>query len=194
MSTRFSQTDPAQHVGDARTLYERYTTGTRADPNSTFSLVDAAGKLQGPPSIWLLHPTLGLAFERLGHSIRYELSIPRRLQEIVILMVAAHEDSDFERHAHYQAARHVGLTDDEVAAFEDGSFAGEDDAERATVAFARRVLDTGDADDAAWASATAALDQHELFEIIALICWYRQIALQLRVFRVEPPAGSPAAR
>ena len=185
---RYSPPDPATWTVAQRALAARFTSGRRAAASNGFVLADVDGQLTGPASTWLLSPGLGGAVEALGAQTRYELRMPDRARECVILAVAQHESSAFERFAHEASGRAIGLTDADFAALRDGGYATDADAqERLIVDTARVVLRDGDLDDAAYATAVAELGEEGLFELVTLVAYYRLAALQLRVFRVEPP-------
>lgn len=186
---RLPPLDPIAFDDAQRQLYENYASGQRAQGSAGFRLVTDDGALIGPPAAWMLSPQLGLGLERAGYALRFGLSLSARLREIVILLVAAAEDSDFERFAHRQAARAAGLADSEIAALESGgAFNPRDDAEHAVVVLTGLLLRTGTLDDAQWSAARDALGHQGVFEVVTLVGWYRLMALQLRVFALEPPA------
>ena len=56
---RIDDVDPAHMTEEQRALYELYTTGRRAAPDSPFTLVGADGRLLGPPAIWVISPEFG---------------------------------------------------------------------------------------------------------------------------------------
>src|SRR3569833_1151374 len=66
---RVNDVDPADMTDDQRTLYEWYTTGRRASPDSPFQLSTPDGRLQGPPAAWILSPAFGHALQRLGGAV-----------------------------------------------------------------------------------------------------------------------------
>lgn len=188
MSDRLDHVDPAGLTGSAAALYSKYASGQRVMPESGFTLVTEDGQLLGPPAAWMLSPDLGLGLERVGFEVRFNLSLSARFREIVILIVAAVENSPFERFAHHQAARHAGLTDDEIADLDAGSFVPVDDTEATIIKVVEALLSRGTLDEALWSQADAALGRRAIFEVVTLIGWYRMMALQLRTFALEPPA------
>ena len=187
---RVPQVELADMTAQQREFYDKYATGVRAAPGSTFPLVDAEGHLMGPPAVWVLSQPLGLALERFGYAIRYELSLSRRAQEIAILMVAQHRQSEFERFAHAQAGLTAGLTDDDLAALAAGRPpALDNDEERAVYKATKHILDTGSLDDTAYQAAADVLTAPRLFELVTLIGYYLMLASQLSVFDIKPPAA-----
>lgn len=188
-SVRYSPPDPAVWSDDQRAFARRFTTGKRAAPTNAFQLADADGQLTGPASVWVLSPGVGGAVEALGAQMRFELPMSDRARESVILAVAHAEDSAFERFAHEAAGRAAGFDDADFAAIRDGGHpAGADARERLILDTARVLLRDGDLDESAYATAVAALGESGVFELVTLVAYYRMAALQLRVFRIQPPA------
>jgi alkylhydroperoxidase family enzyme len=188
---RVPQVELAEMTAQQREFYDRYATGVRAAPGSTFSLVGADGHLLGPPAVWVLSQPLGLALEQFGYAIRYELSLSRRAQEIAILMVAQHRQSEFERFAHAQAALQAGLTENDLAALAAGKppdLATEE--EQTVYETTTRILDAGSLDEQAYQAAADVLTAPRLFELVTLIGYYLMLATQLSVFDIQPPAAA----
>jgi hypothetical protein len=174
---------------EQRQFYDSYATGFRAAPTATFQLVDAAGHLMGPPSIWIASQPLGNTLRDFGTSIRYHLHFSGRAQEIAILMVAHHHDSPFERFAHQQAGLKKGLTQKDI----DAILAGKPptlvtDEEHAVYAATRRILDTGTLTAQEYEEYAAVLSVPHLFELVTLVGYYSMLAVQLAVFDIQPPA------
>jgi 4-carboxymuconolactone decarboxylase len=185
---RVPRVERADMTAQQREFYDRYATGVRAAPGSTFPLVDTDGQLMGPPAVWVLSQPLGLALERFGYAIRYELNLSRRAQEIAILMVAQHRQSEFERFAHAQAGLRAGLSEDDLAALAAGKppvLVSEE--ERSVYEATRRILDTGSLDHEAYLAAAGVLTAPRLFELVTLVGYYLMLATQLSVFDIQPP-------
>ena len=188
---RFNGPRPEEMSPEQRALYDKFASGRRAVPSSPFSLVDASRRLQGPPAVWVLEPRLGQALERLASAIRYELTLPARVQEMAILMVGHHHRSPFEVYAHTKAGAAAGLSpvdlDALAAARPPELTTGE---ERVAYEVTRRILDTGTLDDDTYAKAVAELTVERLFELVTLVGYYTMIAVQLGAFELLPPEAS----
>ena len=170
-------------------FYDRYATGPRADPNAAFRLIDDEGTLIGPPSIWILAPHIGLALAQIGGHMRWGLDLSDRAREAAILAVGYTLESPFELFAHEPAGRAAGWSDDELAAIARRTVPeSADDEIRTALDVAWRVTDTGALDDDSYAAALAVLGQQRLFQLVALVTYYRMVATQLAVFGVLPPA------
>ena len=188
MSERIPRFDPAEMTDEQREIYDRFTAGRRARPNSPFSLVHPDGGLTGPANAWLLSPPVGRALERLGGTVRFELELGARAREIAILTVAYFRDSPFEVYAHVPAGRSAGLTEDELAALAAGKdpelVAADEIAVRATTT---ALLERGTLDATEYAAARDVLGERGLFELVTLVGYYQLLATQLAVFDVRPP-------
>ncbi|MGI8447508.1 MAG: carboxymuconolactone decarboxylase family protein [Streptosporangiaceae bacterium] len=150
--------------------------------------MDKTGALTGPFNAMLLQPGLGGALQALGSAVRFQGTLPARMRELAILIVAAHWASAFEQHAHEAAGREAGLTGAELAAVRTGEEPGlADPDERAAVRAARALVRAGDLDDDEYAAAVAQLGEAGVFELTTLVGYYATLALQLRVFRVSAP-------
>jgi 4-carboxymuconolactone decarboxylase len=189
LTARVPRLKPADMTAEQREFYDRYATGVRAGPGAAFALIDADGQLLGPPAVWVLSQPLGLALEQFGYAIRYQLSVSRRAQEMAILMVARHRQSEFERFAHAQAGAKAGLSESDLAALAAGQPpALRTDEERAVYGVTRRVLDSGSLDADEYERYAAVLSVPQLFELVTLIGYYLMLATQLSVFDIQPPA------
>ncbi|MGB6455064.1 MAG: carboxymuconolactone decarboxylase family protein [Streptosporangiaceae bacterium] len=189
MTARVPRLDLADMTAEQREFYDKYATGVRASAGTSFALVDGDGQLMGPPAVWVLSQPLGLALERFGYAIRYELGLSRRAQEIAILMVAQLRHSEFERFAHEQAGRQAGLTDADLAALAAGSAPTLHTAEeRAVYEVTRRVLDGHSLTAPEYEELASTLTVPRLFELVTLIGYYLMLATQLAVFDIQPPA------
>ncbi|MFE1646716.1 carboxymuconolactone decarboxylase family protein [Microbacterium sp. P01] len=184
MAPRIRPLTPAELDADQAVLYAAIVGGPRAQGPQHFALTAADGSLRGPFDIMLRSPALGTAQQELGASIRYRTKLADRERELAILLVAAYEDSDFERESHEAIARALGFEDDELSAIRSldvSAFAGRE----AVVGRAVVALLDGDLSDDEWDAASALLGVDGVFELTALVGYYATLALQLRVFRVR---------
>jgi 4-carboxymuconolactone decarboxylase len=190
VTERLSRITPDDMTPEQAEIYARFTGGRRAAPGAAFSLLHPEGGLIGPPNAWLLSPPLAGVLERVGWTMRYGLELSDRACEIAILLVAFHRDSPFELYAHRRAGQAAGLTDTEIeglATRTPPEFRC--DEERHVFAATPALLDRRTLDDAEYAAAVAGLGQRKLFELVALVGYYDQVATQLSVFGVTAPEG-----
>ncbi|WP_371775731.1 carboxymuconolactone decarboxylase family protein [Streptomyces sp. NBC_01438] len=194
MGERLERLTPERLSAPQRTTYRAITGGPRSAGPQGFRLTDRAGALHGPFNAMLLSPRVGFALQELGSAVRYETSLPGRVREAAVLAVATFHMCAFERYVHEAAGAQAGLTANEITALRQAAPHGifrdsrEDLALRVVVA----LLHERDLDDGLYAEATEELGEAALFELSTLVGYYSLLALQMRVFRVQPPTGRTA--
>jgi 4-carboxymuconolactone decarboxylase len=177
------QLDDAQ-----RELFDTFVNGEKPGQRPRHPRLGDDGALEGPFNARLFNASIGAAMQQLGSAVRYGSSLTDRARELVILAVAQEQACVYERYAHEDIGRAVGLSDQEIQELRHGRTPDSvDDYERVVLDSAWALLREGDLDDAAYAKARAVLDDRGMFELLALIGVYVSTALQLRVFRVTPP-------
>lgn len=195
MSDRLSRITPDDMTPEQAEIYARFTSGKRTAPGTSFSLIHPEGGLIGPPNAWLLSPPLARVFERIGSAMRFDLQLSDRSREIAILLLAFHRDSPFELYAHRAAGRAAGFTETEIEGLATRTApAFRSDEERLVFATTLAILDRATLDDVEYAEAVAGLGRRKLFELVALLGYYDQVATQLSVFGVKPPDDAQPAR
>jgi RimJ/RimL family protein N-acetyltransferase len=157
-------------------------------------MVGPDGAIRGPYNHMLLAPDVGGPLQELGGMLLSSGSLDDLTREIVILMVARAERSEFPWWGHLRIARAAGLTDHQLDALR----AGEppvvaDDDEQVAVAAAHAIVTRGDLGDAEFDETLAAIGPAALVELTTLIGYYTMLATQLRVFRVGAPDAEPRA-
>lgn len=185
---RFEAPLPAGLDAAQREVYDAVSGGPRASAAHVLPLADGDGRLLGPFGPMLLSPSVGGALQDLGARLRYGTALSDRARELAILLVAAHEDSAFERYAHELIGRHVGLSESELEALRGAAVPPLDDPhERAVMNVVGALLLRGDLDDDEYETGRQRLGAPVLFELMTLVGYYRTLALQLRVLRIVPP-------
>ncbi|QKJ20893.1 carboxymuconolactone decarboxylase family protein [Microbacterium hominis] len=183
MPPRIRPLTPVELSAPQSELYEAITSGPRARGPQHFALTAPDGSLRGPFDAMLRSPAIGAALQGLGAAIRYRSTLTDRARETAILLVAAHEDSAFERDAHEAIARSLAFSDADLAALRALDMSGVP-RDVSMIASTTLALLAGDLDDEEWDAAHAALGDQTLFELITLVGYYATLALHLRVFRV----------
>lgn len=179
---------PEELTEHQRRLYDEVLAGPRAQGRRFFPLTDADGVLTGPFNAMLASPVVGTALQRLGAVIRYQADLPDQVRELVILVVAANLDSEFEWYAHEPAARRSGLPDEIVAAIADRTRPQfTDPAQQAAHDLAIALLRTEDVPDTQFTAAIDALGAQGVFDVSTIVGYYWLLAAQLRLFRVGLP-------
>src|SRR5260221_3015923 len=84
--------------------------GGEADPEAVQKMLN-----RGPFNAWLRSPELGERLQKVGEYIRFNPSLPLRMNELAILITARHWSSQYEWYAHLPLALKAGL-DPQIAA------------------------------------------------------------------------------
>ncbi len=167
-------------------MYDGVVDGPRA---GTPGLVDDQGRLGALMNTFLCAPPIGGRQAALGAALRYEISLPRRTTEIIILTVLNDADSEYELAAHEWMGFEAGLNHDEIEALRqrrEPELANP--VERTAWRTTQTLVDVRDLDDAAYDAAIDTLGPRGLFELTTLVGFYQLGALQSRIFRIPRSA------
>ena len=122
-------------------------------------------------------------------AMRNEASVPRDLQELVIMRVAQINDSAYEQSVHRPIAIDCGSSPekvDAVAAWRDSALF--DKRERAALGFVEQAARSGEVDDATFATLRQAFSPQEIVELTAIVAWYVGNSRFVRALRIAPEA------
>lgn len=179
---------PGELSEPERRIYDAFTTGERTPATSDFSLIGPDGRLQGPPSIWLLSLPVASVLERLGHTVRFQLRFTRRAHEIAILLAAYAAGSSYEIYMHRGAGLKAGLSESEIEAIASGAKPdGLSDEEEVVYALTASLIANRTLSDEEYSRGVAALSEAGVLELVTLIGYYQMVAMQLMVFNVNGP-------
>ncbi len=149
------------------------------------------GGLHGPFNAWLHAPVIGKNLSRLGASLRFEMSLDRRLIELAIITVGARWQSEFEWYAHAPMALEAGVdqsTIDAIGAGDRPELTLED--EKVVHAVAHQLCRDGRLDEAVYAAAAELLGETQMVELVSLCGYYTMISFTLNAFDVPLPTGA----
>src|SRR5262245_23773926 len=104
MTMRLEQLTLDTLTPEQRELFD-VIAGARADGSAPARVADERGALQGPFNAMLHYPALGKPLQDLGAFLRFRGLLPARARELVILVSAAAEQSEFEWWAHVRIGR-----------------------------------------------------------------------------------------
>ena len=144
-------------------------------------------KMHGPFFIWLHSPELLSRGQNLGLYSRFQSSLPPRLSELCILIMAAHWRCGGEWVDHEPIARSHGVDAAALEALRLGKSAkfGRDD-EAAIYALARELLDTREVSDPTYALARDVLGERGVLDAVAVLGYYSLIAMSMKTFAQKP--------
>jgi 4-carboxymuconolactone decarboxylase len=171
---RLQKLDYDQLTADQKQIWDEVAAGPR-------------GKMHGPFFIWLHSPELLSRGEKLGLYARFQSSLPPRISELCILIMASHWKCSGEWIDHEAIAIKQGVDKAALDALRRGKPArfGRDD-EIATYELAQELLATREVSDATYAKAKAALGERGLLDVVAVFGYYSLIAMSMKTFAMVP--------
>ena len=171
----YDEMTPAQ-----KTMIEHLLSGPRA----------GAG---GPFNVLLRSPEMGDLAQQFGASTRFKSSVPRKLNELAIIITARHWTSQYEWQAHHRAALQAGLSPaiaDAIAQGKRPNTMQKD--EEVVYTFCSELLDTKQVSDSTFAAAKSLLGERGVVELINVMGWYGTVSMLLNVDRYPLPTGARA--
>jgi 4-carboxymuconolactone decarboxylase len=145
----------------------------------------------GPIGVWLHSPALAERAQALGTFCRFQSSVPTRLCELTILIVAAHWKADYEWAAHSEPALKAGVSRAIMDDLRHGWHPRfEDDDERAVFAFVKEMLCTRAVSKDTFHIAQTRFGDVFLIDLIGIIGYYAMVAMTLVAFEVPTKDGS----
>ena len=149
------------------------------------------GRIVGPFIPWLRSPVLADRSQKLGAYCRYESSLPPRLSELAILVVAREWTAQVEWFAHKPIALEAG-TDlkiiDAIEARKRPEFKNRD--EEAVYNFSTELLQNKEVSDVTYSLALEEFGEATVIDLVAILGYYNNVAMALKSFEILPPDGS----
>ena len=187
---RFPLLTPEQLTPEQRKLALSLLAGPRGGGGEPTPEAVAAMLKRGPFNAFMRSPELGERLQKVGEHIRFDTSLPQRLNEFAILITARHWTSQYEWYAHLPLALKAGL-DPKVAA--DLALnkrpAGMKDDEAAVYDFCTQLHRTRNVSDAAYKRAVALFGEKGVMDLIGVSGYYTAVSMTLNVAEVPVPAG-----
>jgi 4-carboxymuconolactone decarboxylase len=187
---RFPILQPEQMTAEQKKTLDAILSGPRggnAGPEAVARVLRG-----GPFNAWLRSPELGDRLQKVGAYIRFDTSLPLRLNEFAILITAREWTSQYEWHAHYPLALKAGLdarVADELALGKRPSAMKED--EVAVYEFCTQLHRNKKVDDAAFKRALALFGEKGVVDLIGVSGYYTAVSMTLNVAEVPVPDGTP---
>ena len=151
----------------------------------------AGGPIGGPFNAWLRNPVLADQVVGLGAALRFRTSLSPRLNELAILIVAAHWRVGYAWASHEAMARRAGHGDDVFAAIAAGRRpALADPDEDAVYDVCTALQETRSLDDATYRRAVERLGEAGVMELVCLAGYYVMVCMTLSAFDVAPASGA----
>ncbi|WP_231755315.1 carboxymuconolactone decarboxylase family protein [Bordetella sp. N] len=169
----------AQMTPEQKRIHDVITSGPR-------------GQVRGPLAVWLHRPALAEPAQALGRYCRFETSLPARLSEWAILILAHHWRSDFEWWAHKPPALKAGITVEMIEALRDGQPIPYGNPDEALIHEFLNVLHTDRAiPQDLYDRVVHVLGEAGVIDLVGIAGYYTMISMTLNVFDIRPPEDKP---
>ena len=188
-STRFPVLKPSRLTHAQRRLARSLLAGRRGDGDTGREAVRRLLR-RGPFNAWMRSPELGKHLQKAGEYVRFKTSLPKRLNELAILITARHWTSQFEWYAHRLLALKAGLRSqiiDQLARNRRPRNMKRD--ETAVYEFCTQLHRARRVSDANYRRAAALFGEQGVMDLIGASGYYTLVSMTLNVAQVPVPAG-----
>ena len=146
--------------------------------------------LRGPFNALLRSPELCDLVQRVGAYVRFGSSIPRRLNELAIIMAGRKWTAQYEFYAHRKLAIEAGLKPAICDAVATGARPSGMQADEAEVYdFCSELLGTGRVSDASYQRIIDRFGERGVMDLVGAVGYYSVVSMVLNVADVPLPAG-----
>ena len=146
--------------------------------------------LRGPFNALLRSPELCDYVQKVGEYVRFKSSIPRKLNELAIIIAGRHWTAQYEFYAHRKLALEAGLKPEIADAVAEGRRPDKMDADESLVYdFATELLKSGHVSDAAYQRALTRFGERGVIDLTGAVGYYSIVSLVLNVAEVPLPPG-----
>jgi 4-carboxymuconolactone decarboxylase len=149
------------------------------------------GHMPAPYRPALHSPELADKWQQLGELLRYRTSLPTRLSELAVLIVARHHDCEYVWAAHEPVALEAGISADVAAAIRAGRRPQFREGEEGAVHdYCTELLRSRFVGDAAYGAALQHLGVTGIVELTCLLGYYGMVAMSLNAHGQSQPLGT----
>jgi len=148
------------------------------------------GGTNGPFNVTLRSPEMGDVAQELGRQLRFHTSLPKKLNEMAIIMTARFWDAQYEWSAHHKAALAAGLDPAICDAIANGKRPAKLAADEEVIYnFANELLQTRQVSDAAFKAAVDKFGERGAVDLTGVMGYYSFVSMMLNIDRYPLPAG-----
>jgi 4-carboxymuconolactone decarboxylase len=177
---RYPELRPEQMTEAQKRVYQSIAAGPR-------------GGVRGPFNALLRSPDLADRVQKVGEYLRFDSSLPARLNELAILINARFWGSKYEWYAHRPLAEKGGLAPaiaDDLARNTRPEHMQAD--ETIVYEFCTALHTTHAVDEALFDRAVATLGERGVMDLIGVSGYYTLVSMVLNVAEIPLPAGAPS--
>ena len=144
----------------------------------------------GPGSVMINSPEMRRRANHLADYLRNESTLPKKIQELAMLITARAMDCQFIWNAHAARGRHEGLSDALGEALRDKRPLPSLPADEAAVVhYGREFFSTHKVSQATFQAALDQVGAQGLTELTTLMGYYALLAFNANAFEIDLPAG-----
>jgi len=134
---------------------------------------------------------MGDLAQKFGAEMRFNSSLPKKLNELAILMTARFWNSQFEWYVHHKFALDAGLSPQLIASLSAGERpASMDSDEKAVFTFCNELLQTRQVSDATFNRAKEKFGERGIVDLIGVLGYYHIVSMVLNVDEYPLPEGA----
>jgi 4-carboxymuconolactone decarboxylase len=154
-------------------------------------LAGERGSMNGPYNVFLRSPEMGDLAQKYGAYMRFHSSVPKKLNELAILITARFWNSQYEWYAHHKYALETGLNPvviNAVAAGQRPTSMQPD--EEVVYNFCHELLYTKQVSDAHFKALVDRFGERGAVDLIGVMGYYHLVSMVLNVDRYPLPEGA----
>ena len=179
-SQRFPDIPPETMTPEQKAIVDAIATGPRKSAS-------------GPFKAWLRSPVLADRLQKVGEYVRFQTSLPKRLNEFAILLAGRYWNSKFEWAYHYPLALKEGVPAAVLTDLSNGKEpAGMTDDEALVYRFTAELRRDKAVSDATYAKALSRFGERGVIDLVAVQGYYDVVCMTLNVAEVPVPPDSKA--
>jgi 4-carboxymuconolactone decarboxylase len=149
------------------------------------------GSLDGPYNVLLRSPEMGDLAQQFGASMRYQSSLPPKLNELAIIIAARVWTAQHAWAVHKRTAIQAGLSPAICDAIANGRRPSSMQPDEAAIYnFATELLDTKQVSDATFASVKEKFGERGVVDLIGVLGYYQLVSMVLSVDRYPVAPGT----
>src|SRR5215510_10397870 len=138
----------------------------------------------GPFNVLLRSPEMGDLAQEFGAQMRFHSSLPRKLNELAIIITARHWTAQYEWNAHRTAAAQAGLKEPIIQAIAAGKRPESLDADETVIYnFATELLKTHEVSDTTFKAVKDKFGEKGVVDLIGVMGYYQLVSMLLNVDR-----------
>jgi 4-carboxymuconolactone decarboxylase len=145
----------------------------------------------GPFNVLLRSPEMGDLAQQFGASMRFHSSLPKKLNEMAIIITASHWTAQYEWNAHRAAAAQAGLNEAIIQSIAAGKRPASMDGDETIIYnFATDLLNKHEVSDAVFKVTKDKFGEKGVVDLIGVMGYYQLVSMLLNVDRYPLPAGA----